>query len=106
MSKNDDALRCAEEYADAVASHRLESLYGTSKSYTLMLAKERDEAGERMKAAIAKLVAENEAQAALLRQAVEALKTCERRSVSEWEVVDMTPKIVRAAIRQHLESKQ
>ncbi len=38
----------------------------------------------------------------------EALKTCERRSVSEWEVVDMTPKIVRAALAQldSLESKQ
>ena len=30
----------------------------------------------------------------------EALKTCERFSVSEWEVVDMTPKIVRAALAQ------
>lgn len=30
----------------------------------------------------------------------EALKTCERFSVSEWEVVDMTPKIVRASLAQ------
>lgn len=32
--------------------------------------------------------------------AQEALKTCERFSVSKWEVVDMTPKIVRAALAQ------
>lgn len=29
-----------------------------------------------------------------------ALRACEVRSVSEWEVVDMTPKIVRAALAQ------
>ncbi len=108
MSKNEDALRCAEEYADAVASHRLESLYGTSKGYTLMMAKERDEAYEALKKAVVKLRAENEAKDALLRQAVDALKTGQIRAVSEWEVRDLTPKIVREAIeaiRQHLEGK-
>jgi hypothetical protein len=39
-----EALRLAESYADAVSDHRIESLYGTSKSYTLEKAKERDAA--------------------------------------------------------------
>ena len=62
---NDGVLRCAEEYADAVADHRLESLYGTSKAYTLGKAKDRDEAHAALKAAI-------EAKDALLRQVVAA----------------------------------
>jgi len=43
MSNESKALELAEAYADAVSTHRLECLYGTSKSYTLEKAKERDE---------------------------------------------------------------
>jgi hypothetical protein len=56
MSK---ALELADKYADAVATHRLESLYGTSKSYTLEKAKERDEAHAELAAELRRLDAEN-----------------------------------------------
>lgn len=51
------ALELADAYADAVAAHRLESLYGTSKSYTLEKAKERDEAFEALAAELRRLAA-------------------------------------------------
>jgi len=43
MSNESKALELAGAYADAVSTHRLECLYGTSKSYTLEKAKERDD---------------------------------------------------------------
>lgn len=49
------ALELADAYADSVAEHRLESLYGTSKSYTLEKAKERDEAHEALAAELRRL---------------------------------------------------
>lgn len=55
-----EAMRLAEAYADAVAAHRLESLYGTSKSYTIEKARERDEAHEAMAAELRRLSAELE----------------------------------------------
>ena len=51
------ALELADAYADAVAAHRLESLYGTSKSYTLEKAKERDESFESLAAELRRLAA-------------------------------------------------
>lgn len=63
MSK---ALELAEEYADAVAAHRLENYYGTSKSYTLSKAKERDEAHEALSAELRRLAAVEARQAELL----------------------------------------
>lgn len=51
------ALELAHEYADSVAGHRLESLYGTSKSYTLEKAKERDEAHEALATELSRLAA-------------------------------------------------
>lgn len=54
MSK---AMELAEEYSDAVSAHRLESLYGTSKSYTLLKAKDRDEAHEALSAELRRLAA-------------------------------------------------
>lgn len=51
------ALELADAYADAVSTHRLESLYGTSKSYTLEKAKERDEAFEALAAELRRLAA-------------------------------------------------
>lgn len=55
MSAQPEALRLADEYADAVATHRLESLYGTSKSYTLEKARERDEAHDALTAELRRL---------------------------------------------------
>jgi len=51
------ALELAEEYADAVAAHRLENLYGTSKSYTPEKAKERVEAFEALATELRRLAA-------------------------------------------------
>lgn len=51
------ALELAEAYADAVSTHRLESIYGTSKSYTLEKAKERDEAHSLLEAELRRLAA-------------------------------------------------
>jgi len=52
------ALVCG--YADAASTHRLESLYGTSKSYTLVKARERDKAQQNLRTAIKALVADAE----------------------------------------------
>lgn len=54
MSK---AEELAQAYADAVSTHRLESLYGTSKSYTLEKAQERDEAHAALTAELRRLAA-------------------------------------------------
>lgn len=51
------ALELAEAYADAASTHRMESLYGTSKSYTLEKAKERDEAHAVLEAELLRLAA-------------------------------------------------
>jgi hypothetical protein len=50
-----EALRLAESYADAVSDHRIESLYGTSKSYTLEKSKERDAAYTELMAELRRL---------------------------------------------------
>ena len=55
------ALVLAQEYADAVATHRLETLYGSRRSYTLEKARERDEAFTALDAELRRLHAENEA---------------------------------------------
>ena len=52
MSK---AEELAQNYADAVSTHRLESLYGTSKGYTLEKARERDEAHSALSAELRRL---------------------------------------------------
>lgn len=59
MSAQPESLRLACEYADAVAVHRLESLYGTSKTYTLVKATERDKAYEALAAELHRLHSEN-----------------------------------------------
>lgn len=51
------AEELAQAYADAVSTHRLESLYGTSKSYTLEKARERDEAHAALSAELRRLAA-------------------------------------------------
>lgn len=52
-----EAYELVEEYADAVAKYLLESLYGTSKSYTLEVAKERDKADSALKSELRRLAA-------------------------------------------------
>lgn len=63
MSK---AIELAEAYSNSVSEHRLESLYGTSKSYTLEEAKERDEASEMLTAELRRLAAVEQENANLL----------------------------------------
>ena len=46
--------------ADATSIHRLESLYGTSKAYTLQKAKERDGVSQTLRASIEQLVNERD----------------------------------------------
>ncbi len=57
---NESIFELAYAYADAVSTHRLESLYGTSKGYTLEKARERDEAHSVLVSELRRLVAENE----------------------------------------------
>lgn len=104
MIQNHEVLRHAEEYADAVAAHRLEHLYGTSKSYTRALAQERDEASARLQAAIQQLLIENRAQSALLRQAKRTFDSLEGMDDGAPEWVDV--KLINGAIGQHLENGQ
>lgn len=104
MSDNQDALRCAKELESIVA------LFGTPSSRNA----EREGAAH-----IRRLVAENEAKDALLRQAVEALNnlswyadTCEiflrethpGKSASLRERVSRSIQTI-AAIRQHREAR-
>lgn len=89
------ALELAEAYADAVSTHRLESIYGTSKSYTLEKAKERDEAHEALATELRRLAAveaerdalkaENERLTNCLKKANDQAEDFERR----WYLADM-----------------
>lgn len=74
--------RLALEYADAVSTHRLENLYGTSQSYTLGKAKERDEAWSALAAELRRLAA--------VEQELEALK----RAISDAEPVYMVKQAI------------
>lgn len=63
------AEELAQAYADAVSTHRLESLYGTSKSYTLEKSRERDEAHDALTAELRRL-AQVEAEHEALKKAI------------------------------------
>ena len=71
-----EAERFALEYADAVSTHRLENLYGTSQSYTLEKAKERDEAWGLLAAELRRL--------AVVEQELEAHKAARMAYASEF----------------------
>ncbi len=91
MSKNDDALRCAESLEG-------KRVYDDSVEWAETL--------DASAAHLRRLVAENEAQAALLRQAEDALNSVEWHGGGSCWIVD-ADKIYAAitAIRQHLEGK-
>lgn len=63
------AEELVQAYADAVSTHRLESLYGTSKSYTLEKSRERDEAHDALTAELRRL-AQVEAEHEALKKAI------------------------------------
>lgn len=103
---NQDALRCAE----AIDSTHWPEREVAAHIRRLVAENEQKESALKIVEATCDDFANQiEAKDALLRQAVEALKTGQIRAVSEWEVRDVTPKIVRAAIaaiRQHLETNK
>lgn len=73
------ALELAQAYADAVSTHRLESLYGTSKSYTLEKSRERDEAHDALTAELRRLAQVEAEHAALLKAISDAEPVAEIR---------------------------
>ena len=95
MSK---ALELADAYADAASTHRLESLYGTSKSYTLLKANERDAAHEALATELRRLAAVEAERDALL-EALQKIAAIENKEWgTDWEEIDEARDIARTAI--------
>ena len=95
MTNNQDALRCADELATGENFY-----YESSMSYDYILS----EASANAAAHIRRLVEENEAKDALLRQAVEALEGY-RKEINGLAAASIDPCDTEQAIRTYLTPK-